>query len=564
MFDSTENQRNQMAFVWLQRFCNDHAVIDGTLTEHEFDDQSPLSAWQSAESIIGVDAVTLTAMIAKHYDLDTVKIKVNMNEELLHYVPRKFAQQYTIFPLDLSDGQLTVASPHPFDRDMESMLEFLTTFHVKTRLASPEIINEWIEKYYHNDLDSKKDIVIKSSLDSNKKNHQSTDSAIVKIVSEMFLEAFLMKASDIHIEPYQNGGIVRYRIDGMLRVISEVPAPILVPIIQRIKAIARLNLAKKMIPQDGSVSLEMRGHDVDLRVSTLPVQGGEKVVIRLLIKSVVNSIEEIGLQSKELESLKRLLLNSEGIFVITGPTGSGKTSTLYAALKELNAPEKCLVTVEDPVEYEIDGIAQVSINPAQNLTFSAALKSILRQDPDVILMGEIRDEETADMTFRAAITGHFVMTTLHTSDAITTIPRLMGLGVPPPIVADTLKGVAAQRLVRKLCSSCSTVGPLANDTQGQRFNTVFPKLQIKSAVGCEKCKQTGYKGRMPLFEIITMTHQLADAIRAGEDTSTLRKIAAKTGSRTLYEVAIEAICNGHTSAEEVNRVLGEAFWQALH
>ncbi len=565
MIENTDSQRIHTAFMWLQRFCKEHATEKSPEIDESFDFTSPSSAWQTAQELLGVESHTLATMIADQYELETAKIKVKMTEDLLHYVPRKFAEQYTIFPLDFTDGVLTVACAHPFDKDMETMLEFLTTFHVKTRLAPPQVINNWIAHYYPDDLISQKDIVIKSSSSqsSNDKNHLATDSAIVKIVSEMFLEAFLMKASDIHIEPYQNGGIIRYRIDGMLRIISEVPSQILVPIVQRIKAIARLNLAKKMVPQDGSVSLEMRGHDVDLRVSTLPVKGGEKVVIRLLIKSVVSTLEEIGLQTRELDSFKRLLQNSEGIFVITGPTGSGKTSTLYAALKELNTPEKCLVTVEDPVEYEIEGIAQVSINPEQHLTFSAALKSILRQDPDVILMGEIRDEETAEMTFRAAVTGHFVMTTLHTSDAITTIPRLMGLGVPPPIVADSLKGVAAQRLVRKLCEHCRQEGPAPDDTHGNRFKLALPKLSVHSAKGCDKCQKTGYKGRMPLFEIITITDQLADAIRAGEDSSSLRRIAAQSGARPLFEVAIDAVAAGQTSAEEINRVLGEAFWRAL-
>jgi type II secretory ATPase GspE/PulE/Tfp pilus assembly ATPase PilB-like protein len=377
----------------------------------------------------------------------------------------------------------------------------------------------------------------------------------------MLLEAFIFKASDLHIEPFQNGGIVRYRIDGMLRIISELPAQIFIPIIQRIKALARLNLAKKMIPQDGSVSLELKGQDVDLRVSTLPVKGGEKVVIRLLVKSVVNKLDDIGLQQQELDAFKNLLQSSEGIFVITGPTGSGKTSTLYAALKELNTPEKCLVTVEDPIEYEIEGIAQVNINPHQNLTFSSALRSILRQDPDVILMGEVRDEETAEITFRAAITGHFVMTTLHTSDAITTISRLVGLGVSRPIIADSLKGVAAQRLIRKLCPSCSLNGPLASDTHGKRFQSIFPNINIMSPSGCDECDHTGYKGRVPLFEIITIDYQLADAIRAGESASRLREIAAQSGARSLYKVALETVSKGLTSAEEINRVLGQSFWK---
>ncbi|MCF6458902.1 GspE/PulE family protein [Pseudoalteromonas sp. MMG024] len=563
MAENNEIHRSNQTFHWLHRFCNEHINNKELNIDELFENNGALNAWESAESILQVDANTLTSMVAKHFELDIADSPQNITEELLHFVPLKVAKEYGIFPLSLTDGQLIVASPHPFDSDMESMVEFLTSLHVSSQLAHPSVIAKWTELFYEDDALSQNDLVIKSNqanTSSSVAESISANSAIVKIVSEMLLEAFILKASDIHIEPFQGGGVVRYRIDGMLRVISELPSQVFIPIIQRIKAISHLNLAKKMVPQDGSVSLELKGQDVDLRVSTLPVRGGEKVVIRLLIKSAVNQIDEIGLQDKELKTFKNLLHSSEGIFIITGPTGSGKTSTLYSALKEINAPEKCLVTVEDPVEYEIEGIAQVNINPSQNLTFSSALRSILRQDPDVILMGEVRDEETAEITFRAAITGHFVMTTLHTSDAITTIPRLIGLGVSRPILADSLKGVAAQRLVRKLCSCCCKES--TEDEYGKRLKSIFPKLNIMTPVGCDKCNQTGYKGRMPLFEIITMDQNLADAVRAGESSSALREMASKNGARSLYQVAIEAISKGHTSAEEINRVLGESFWKA--
>ena len=564
MAENNEVHRSNATFNWLKRFCIEKTTNTNINIENMFNGESAISAWKSAEAILHVDTKTLTQMIAKSYQLEVAKPPTNIPEELLHYVSLKVAREYGIFPIGYSDGLLTVASSHPFDTDMEAMVGFLTTLHVNSILASPELIAQWTELFYQEQMLSENDIIIKSQqLNTLTKRNEpdSSNSAIVKIVSEMLLEAFIFKASDIHIEPFQNGGIVRYRIDGMLRIISELPAQIFIPIIQRIKALARLNLAKKMVPQDGSVSLELKGQDVDLRVSTLPVKGGEKVVIRLLVKSVVNKLDDIGLQQQELDAFKNLLQSSEGIFVITGPTGSGKTSTLYAALKELNTPEKCLVTVEDPIEYEIEGIAQVNINPHQNLTFSSALRSILRQDPDVILMGEVRDEETAEITFRAAITGHFVMTTLHTSDAITTISRLVGLGVSRPIIADSLKGVAAQRLIRKLCPSCSLNGPLASDTHGKRFQSIFPNINIMSPSGCDECDHTGYKGRIPLFEIITIDYQLADAIRAGESASRLREIAAQSGARSLYKVALETVSKGLTSAEEINRVLGQSFWK---
>lgn len=551
-----------LPYHWLEDFCRSRAS-DKTI---EIEKHDPFLGWSDAARALGTAQLDVAKAVASEFGLQVAKFPGEIDRELLRLIPKSVAEEYLVFPLEKVDGNLFVASSHPNHRDMLSMLGFLTLEHIEPRIAPPELIAEWIKLSYPDENASKESVVIRATeaaSTSHKDDHLANDSAIVEIVSHMLIEAFTMKASDIHIEPFGDGGLIRYRIDGLLREITELPKQVLVPVIQRIKAISRLNLAKKMVPQDGSVSLEVRGQEVDVRVSTLPVKGGEKVVMRLLIKSSVGSIEEIGLPERELRLFKELLQNSDGIFVITGPTGSGKTSTLYSALKELNTPERCLVTVEDPVEYEVDGIAQVSINPAQNLTFYSALRSILRQDPDVILMGEVRDEETAEITLRAAITGHFVLTTLHTNDAITTIPRLLGLGISEAVLADALRGVASQRLVRKLCPECAVDGPLDEDREGQRFMKHYPDANIKTPVGCEQCGNSGYKGRMPLFEIIIMNSELADAIRAQKDTTQLRNIAFKHDSRPISLVAAEAICTGKTSAQEVHRVLGEEFWKGV-
>ena len=551
-----------LPFQWLEDFCNSSALNKAI----DLNKDDAFSAWETAAKALGKNEFEIAHSVAEAFGLQVATLPAEVDRELLSFIPKTVADEYLVFPLEKADGKLYVASSHPAHRDMLSMLGFLTLEHIEPRIAPPELISEWINLYYPGESDSEESVVIRATEAATgavRDDGLANDSAIVEIVSHMLVEAFTMNASDVHVEPYRNGGLIRYRIDGLLREITELPKEVLVPVVQRIKAISRLNLAKKMVPQDGSVSLEMRGQEVDLRVSTLPVKGGEKVVIRLLIKSSVGSIKDIGLPPRELRLFKEMLQNSDGIFVITGPTGSGKTSTLYAALKELNTPERCLVTVEDPVEYEVDGIAQISINPAQNLTFYSALRSILRQDPDVILMGEVRDEETAEITFRAAITGHFVLTTLHTSDAITTIPRLLGLGIPETIVADSLRGMASQRLVRKLCPTCAREGGVVGDTESERFLRAFPDANIKSPVGCEECGNSGYKGRMPLFEIITMNPELADAIRAKKDTRQLRDIAFSHTSRPICDVAAEAIANGQTSAKEIHRVLGESFWKGI-
>ncbi len=553
-------------FDWLEKLCEQQGSKAGELIEGSIACEAPLAAWKKAQTLLGIDADALTELVLQRFDLARAHFPASIAQDLVSSIPRRVAEQYMIFPLELKDGHLIIAASNPADKEMASILGFLTGHYIEVRVSAPSVIYEWVDEYYPDEKPPIEEIKIKSqqsSSDTNGHEIMAGDSAIVEIVSDMLLEAFSMNASDIHIEPYKQGGMIRYRVDGLLRVITELPQQVYVPIVQRIKAISRLNLAKKMVPQDGGASLEVRGQEVDLRVSTLPVKGGEKVVIRLLVKSAVGQLDDIGLQQKELKVLKSVLQNSSGIFVITGPTGSGKTSTLYAALNQLNAPETCLVTVEDPVEYEIDGIAQISINPAQDLTFYSALRSILRQDPDVILLGEVRDEETAEITFRAAITGHFVMTTLHTNDAITTIPRLLGLGIPATVIADSLRGMASQRLVRKLCQHCVTDATEQNEKYLQRLRIKHPDLSAKSSSGCDQCDHTGYKGRMPLIELVVINDLMADAIRSGQGNSVLRRIARDSGYRSLNDVALSAVADGKTSVSEVHRVLGETFWRSL-
>lgn len=561
-FESQESESHGAdRFGWLEKFCQRRGLSGGADSYHS----DAETAWHRAADLFGVDEFALADMLASEFGLALAKMPSAVGARLFMYVPARVAQRFGIFPLEITAERIIVATSHPVDTDMLSMVGFLTALHVEPRLAPPRVIAQWIEEHYPKETGAQ-DVLIKPrqhQRERHKAEKVSEDSAIVGIVSDMLLEAFELNASDIHIEPFKDGGVIRYRVDGMLRVVTELPTAVLVPVLQRIKAISGLNLANKLIPQDGSVSLVMRGQPVDLRVSTIPVKGGEKAVIRLLIQASVGSIDDIGLPQPELNKFKRLLSHSSGIFVITGPTGSGKSTTLYAALKELNTSERCLVTVEDPIEYDIDGIAQISINPTQNVTFNAALRSILRQDPDVILVGEVRDEETAEITFRAAITGHFVMTTLHTNDAVTTIPRLAGLGIQETVLADSLRGVAAQRLIRKLCVQCAGESAVEGDEYSQRFRQLFPGSMPKKAVGCESCDHTGYRGRMPLFEIITIDNVLADAIRDCKDVAELRTIARHRGNRPISEIAAEVVQQGLTSAEEVHRVLGEQFWVDL-
>ena len=560
MVDAALNTANH-SNLWLERICANKFDLENV----KLDGLSRDQAWLKVQTQLGLDDFDFAQAIAEEFGLELAKLPGKIDQAVFHYVPFSVASRYQVFPIDIQTDRVVVATAHPMDDEMLSVLGFLSALFVEPRIAPPGLINQWIKEHYDQTWETDEDITIKlrQTGQASRSTHVgSDDSAIVEIVSDMLLEAFAMNASDIHIEPYKDGGVIRYRIDGILHVITELPTPVLVPIIQRIKAISSLNLANKMIPQDGSVSLVMRGHSVDLRVSTIPVKGGEKAVIRLLVPSSVGNIDHIGLPEPEKEKFKQLLAHSSGIFIITGPTGSGKSTTLYSALKELNTFDRCLVTVEDPIEYEIDGIAQINVNPAQDVTFNTSLRSILRQDPDVILVGEVRDEESAEITFRAAVTGHFVMTTLHTNDAISTIPRLIGLGLPSTIIADSLRGVAAQRLVRKLCTHCLAEGIDENDLVSKRFQDIYPDKTLYSAIGCKQCNQTGYKGRMPLFEIVTIDSALADAIRDNRSTEELRRCAIERGSRPMSTIATEAILSGKTTVQEVHRVLGEKFWES--
>lgn len=544
--------------AWLEKFCRQRS---GDLN-FELTDSDPAKVWNQCADILGVSDWQLAESIGSEFGLETAPLPAELDPAMFEYIPKSVAIQYGIFPVRLTSTELVLAVSNPFDQDMLSVVTFVSALHIEQQLAPPALISKWIDELYPKDFsvkdaDNRRPGVF---LHQSPDRVESSDSAVVALVSDMFVEAFDLNASDIHIEPFKDGGVIRYRVDGLLRLVTELPLEVFKPVIQRIKAISGLNLANRFVPQDGSVRLQLREQPLDLRISTVPVKGLEKAVIRLLPKKSIASIEDIGLTETELAKFRELLGHTNGIFVMTGPTGSGKSTTLYSGLAHLNTHERCLVTVEDPVERDIDGVAQISVNPDQGVTFGAALRSILRQDPDIVLVGEIRDEETAEITLRAAITGHFVMTTLHTSDAITTIYRLVGLGVELPVLADALKGVAAQRLVRRLCPACASEQWGSDRTQAERYRSLFPDALIKVPVGCAQCEHTGYSGRLPIIEIIAVDPVMADAIRSGENAESLRQIAWQQGNRTISEVAREVLAQGKTSVEEVARVLGQQFW----
>ena len=384
-----------------------------------------------------------------------------------------------------------------------------------------------------------------------------SDAPIIKLVNHIISQSIKARASDIHIEPYQTSFKVRYRVDGILYDLLTPPKWIQPTLISRIKVMAKMDIAEKRLPQDGRLEIKMGDQEIDVRVSTIPISFGERVVLRLLRKtSALLNLSDLGLEPEKLNLLENLVRSPSGIILVTGPTGSGKTTTLYAILSSINIPDINIITIEDPVEYQIQGISQIQVNPKINLTFAQGLRSIVRQDPDVILIGEIRDQETAEIAVQSALTGHLVFSTLHTNDSASAITRLVDIGVEPFLISSTLIAVAAQRLVRVLCSNCKE--PYTPDeislngigiTQNQFKNSIIYK-----AKGCEKCLNTGYRGRIGIFEIMTLGYKLKNLILKSYDSYRIKEEALRFNLVTLRQDGIQKVLNGITTIEEVLRV----------
>lgn len=380
------------------------------------------------------------------------------------------------------------------------------------------------------------------------------EAPIIEFVNLLLQQAVSDQASDIHFEPFEDEFRIRYRIDGVLYAMAPPPKQLALPVISRLKVLANLNIAEQRIPQDGRIKMALADRQVDLRISTLPTQFGESVVLRILDKTIVNlELEHLGMPEEMVASVRSLVNRPNGIFIITGPTGCGKTTTLYSALREINDPARKILTVEDPVEYEIDGIMQVAIDAGIGLTFASALRSFLRQDPDVIMLGEVRDFETAQIAVQASLTGHVVLSTLHTIDAPGAVTRLIDIGVEPFLIAASLEGVLAQRLVRRICSYCQTV---IDPKEGmlQRLQIDHSKVVHRAffhGAGCAACNQSGYRGRQGLFELLLVTDQMRELIAHKAATTRMRQRAMEEGMCTLREDGLRAIFAGTTTVEEV-------------
>jgi type II secretory ATPase GspE/PulE/Tfp pilus assembly ATPase PilB-like protein/ActR/RegA family two-component response regulator len=486
-------------------------------------------------------------------------------------IPEAVARRYHVVPLRATDSMLEVATANPFDMDAEKGLAFASGREVRMQLLSPAKIAALTDETYRPEnvidklLEGMEGTSEVETLDEQAAADEFQVSAeeasqrpVVRLVDLILSEGILSRASDIHIEPEEGGFAVRYRIDGVLRQVMKIPRAAGFPLVSRIKIISSLDIADRLRPQDGRARVAVNGVPVDLRVSTLPASLGEKVVIRILdSRATVISLDALGLNPDELSAFKALLDHHEGVILVTGPTGSGKTTTLYSAIRSIQSGKTNIVTVEDPVEYRIQGIVQVQVHEKAGLTFASALRSILRQDPDVVLVGEVRDRDTAQIAVQASLTGHLVLSTLHTNDAANAVTRLVDIGIEPYKIAASLRGVVAQRLMRKLCPTCKEVWV---ESVPEKLEKWVPRgTPLYRAVGCPDCAMTGYRGRFSIVEVLTVTPEVERLIGAGAIADKIAEAARAGGMGGLWESGLAHILRGESSLDELMRVVDVPF-----
>ncbi len=515
----------------------------GTATEFVGPDSS---IWSSAIRLNLVSDDDLLAAISRRTRLP-IATSLEATPEATRLVPERVARKYHVLPLAVNGSSLEIATSNPYDMDCERTVAFMCGRSVLMSLASPMMIAERLGAVY---------AATQNTLVINRTGQLGSE-PVVRLVDRVVASGIEARASDIHLEPEEDGIAVRHRIDGMLRKVMLLPKAVGVPLVSRIKIMAKLDIADRLRPQGGHASVTIDGSRIDLRVSTLPAAHGEKVVIRILdMRAAIRSLDSLGLDAVDAPRMKRLLEIREGLILVTGPTGSGKTTTLYAALRQIQQKGLNIITVEDPVEYRIPGIVQVQINDKAGLSFASALRSILRQDPDVVLIGEIRDRETAAIAIQAALTGHLVFATLHTNDACSSITRLTDLGVDSAKLAAGLKGIVAQRLIRALCTHCRIV---ANSGAPEQLRpSIAEDVLVYTPVGCDACSMTGYRGRLAVTEIVVGDVELERAIASGASADVLAVIVRRGGSRSLWASAIAHLLAGETSGDELLRVLEQA------
>ncbi|MHC4632883.1 MAG: GspE/PulE family protein [Planctomycetota bacterium] len=519
-----------------------------------------------------VDEGQLQMALAAQRGMEYVSLDgIDIPSDVVEKVPAQMAKTYHIVPIEYSKerNELSVALDNPDNFRATDDLNTLMGFKVTAKITDPDALEKALNKYYETHQDENITELIdeiqsdsflvefegrNQSIDLDELKELSESNPVKKLLNLVLLQAIRDKASDVHFEPFENEYKMRYRIDGVLYEMVPPPKYIAAALSSRIKVMANLDIAERRMPQDGRISLTVQGNPVDLRVSVLPTMYGESVVLRVLDRAQVTfDLAKLGLRREDHELIRRLIRKPNGIIIVTGPTGCGKTTTLYAALSELNSIETKIITTEDPVEYDIDGLIQVQMKPDIGLVFARCLRSILRQDPDIILVGEIRDLETAEIAAQASLTGHVVFTTLHTTDAPSSIARLLDMGIEPFLITATIEAIVSQRLVRKICENCKTA---FEPTEAQLMELQLTPDDVKDKKlyygrGCDKCNSTGYRGRTGIFEIMVFNDEVRDLIMNQASTTVLRAAGQKNGMRLLRENGLAAIYDGITTIDEI-------------
>lgn len=513
----------------------------------------------------------LTNFLSKKHGVPSIDLEsFEIDQEIIRLIPQEVSERHTIIPVNKVGSNLIVALSDPTNIFAIDDVKFLTGYNVEVVVASEEAIKAAIEKYYENESEKFNEVLAgfedeevevvssEDDIDLSSLEKSSEDAPVVKLVNLILMEAIKKGASDIHVEPYEKTLRVRYRIDGVLQEAMTPPSKLKNSIASRLKIMASLDIAERRLPQDGRIKLKYsKGKDMEFRVSVLPTVFGEKIVLRLLDKSNLQlDMTKLGFQEKQLKDFQGSIHQPYGMVLVTGPTGSGKTTTLYSALAELNQIKDNISTAEDPVEFSLSGINQVQVHEDIGLNFAAALRSFLRQDPDIIMVGEIRDFETAEIAVKASLTGHLVLSTLHTNDAPSTISRLLNMGIEPFLVSSAVNSVLAQRLARRICSECKeeqkvTVQSLLDigadpDLAGS--------MKVWAGKGCKACNNSGYKGRVALYEVMILGDELKEFVLNGASTAELKREAMRLGMQTLRMSAVQKIGEGVTTIEEALRV----------
>lgn len=489
-----------------------------------------------------------------HVDLD----KYTINPDIVSTIPENIARRHELIAIDKKGDYLIVAMADPLNIFAIDDIKMFTKLEIQPVIASKEIILKNIDKFYIKESTEKMLKEFKNSYEFDNRDKIEEDelleiasAPIVKLINSIIQQAVDMRASDIHIEPYAKNIRIRFRVDGDLHEIIQLSSFSLSALVTRIKIMGKMNIAEKRVPQDGRAEAKINGKEIDIRISTIPTVYGEKIVLRLLERSnFMFSKDKLGFNERNLKVFDKILRQPYGIILVTGPTGSGKTTTLYATLKELNKIEKNIVTIEDPVEYKLEGINQVQVNPKAGLTFASGLRSILRQDPDIIMVGEIRDSETAEIAVRAAITGHLVLSTLHTNDCASSIIRLIDMGIEPYLVSSAVIGVVSQRLVKELCSDCKVPYKASYSEKSLLGLDTNKEITLYKPNGCNKCNN-GYKGRRAVHEVMIVNENIRRLIDTGGHLDELKVAAREQGMISLLEDAVNLALNGYTTVEEV-------------